>query len=299
MEQMRQGWIRLYRSLLEHPLWLAGSPEQKTVMITLLLLANHREKQWLWQGRPYACKPGQMITSLASIAERCGKGVSRQNVRTALKKLEAFGFLTHHPTHELSLITIRKWDTYQNDKSDGHTQTNQPLTDHQPTSNQPSTHNKNEKNEKNTESPLGRPSLDDVQRYISENKLSVDAGRFWRYYEALGWRLGRSPILRWQPLVHRWDKKESPMSKKKSPTVCVVCGKPATCTENGKWICDIYSDCCAKLRNIAPQVWAEYVEKSRAAEREAERRRQDEKNKPVNPQFLAELEKIHGHIPKL
>jgi len=86
---MRQGWIRLYRGLLEHLLWQGGSAEQKTVMITLLLLANHSQNRWLWQGRPYTCKPGQMITSLASIAEKCGKGVSRQNVRTALKRLEA------------------------------------------------------------------------------------------------------------------------------------------------------------------------------------------------------------------
>ena len=80
------GWIKLYRCLLEDPLWQCGTPEQKVILVTLLLMANHAEAKWQWRGKPCTCKPGQMITSLKSIQDKCGRGISERNIRTALKR---------------------------------------------------------------------------------------------------------------------------------------------------------------------------------------------------------------------
>lgn len=110
---MTGGWIKLYRQLLEKPIWLESSPEQKVILITLLSMANHEEKEWEWQGVPYKAKPGQFVTSLESIRKKCGKGISLQNVRTALKRFEKYEFLTNQSTKQNRLITIVNWGIYQ------------------------------------------------------------------------------------------------------------------------------------------------------------------------------------------
>ena len=39
------GWIRVHRELLDKPIWLNSTPEQKTILITLLLMANFKENE--------------------------------------------------------------------------------------------------------------------------------------------------------------------------------------------------------------------------------------------------------------
>lgn len=113
------GWIKLYRELLEKPIWFESTPEQKTILITLLLMANHEGRQWEWQGQKYYAAPGQFVTSLPKIVEACGPGISIKNVRTALKRFEKYGFLADKSTNKNRLITINNWAFYQ-DKPDEH-----------------------------------------------------------------------------------------------------------------------------------------------------------------------------------
>lgn len=108
-----QGWISLHRELLTKPIWLLSTPEQKCILIAILLMANHEEKAWEWKGEKYICQPGQMITSLDKIAKKAGKGVSIQNVRTAITRFEKYGFLTNESTNSNRLITICNWNEYQ------------------------------------------------------------------------------------------------------------------------------------------------------------------------------------------
>ena len=68
-----QGWIKLYRNLLTKPIWLNSSPTHKTILIALLLMANHATAEWEWKGQKYTVKPGQTITSLEKILITCGK----------------------------------------------------------------------------------------------------------------------------------------------------------------------------------------------------------------------------------
>ena len=107
------GWIKLHRELLQKPLWLCCSPQQKAVLITLLLMVNHEERKWEWNGKPYLCRPGQCITSLQSLAALCGDGISIKNVRTALEKFEKWGFLANESSKSGRLITVVNWEKYQ------------------------------------------------------------------------------------------------------------------------------------------------------------------------------------------
>ncbi len=103
---MEKGWIKLHRELLEKPIWTEATPEQKVLLITLLIMANQDEKQWDWNGEKYTARPGQFVTSLPSLVQKCGKNSSVQKIRTALKRFVKYEFLTDESTSENRLITI-------------------------------------------------------------------------------------------------------------------------------------------------------------------------------------------------
>ena len=113
------GYFKIWRELFNKPIWLNSTPEQKTILITLLAMANFKEKKWEWQGKPFECQPGQFITSLANIAKECGKGVAIKNVRTAIERFENLEFLANESTKTGRLITVLNWEDYQGDIDEG------------------------------------------------------------------------------------------------------------------------------------------------------------------------------------
>lgn len=142
---MDNSYIKLYRMLIKKPIWLNSTPEHKSILITLLLLANHEEAEWEWMGEKFKVNPGQFVTSLESIRKKTGKGISIQSVRSCLKRLIKLQFATEKATKAGRLITIINWDSYQakNKKA-----TKIPTVEQQ-SSNKAPTPNKNDKNNKN------------------------------------------------------------------------------------------------------------------------------------------------------
>jgi len=122
------GFIKLHRELIKKPIWLNSTPEQKSILIAILLSVNFVGKEWEWNGEKYKVLPGQMITSLDTIKRKCGKGISIQNVRTSLKRFEKLEFLTNKPTKTGRLIIIINWDSYQIKQNDANKDTNKDLT---------------------------------------------------------------------------------------------------------------------------------------------------------------------------
>lgn len=130
-----EGWIKVHRAILDKPIWKDSTTEQKVILMTLLLMASHKENQWEFKGEKYAVQPGQFITSLPSIVEKAGIGISIQNVRTALKRFEKYEFLTCESTNKNRLITIVNWVNYQGDEGEPNRQTNRQLTGNQQAAN--------------------------------------------------------------------------------------------------------------------------------------------------------------------
>ncbi|MBU5292796.1 DnaD domain protein [Anaerosalibacter bizertensis] len=143
---MDKGWIKLHRQLMDKAIWQSSTPQQKVILITLLTMANHKEKEWEWKGKKYVAKPGQFVTSLQSIVDKSGKGITIQNVRTALNKFEKYEFLTSESTKTGRLITIINWDLYQGDNKEINKDDNKELTKDQQSTNKELTPNKNDKN---------------------------------------------------------------------------------------------------------------------------------------------------------
>lgn len=144
-----QGWIKLHRELMQKPIWLDSTAEQKVILVTILMMANHKGKEWEWKGERYKAAPGQFVTSLEAIVHHAGKGISIQNVRTALKRFEKYEFITNESTNKNRLITIVNWGIYQQDEDTPNKQTNKQLTSNQQATNKQLTTNKNDKKVKN------------------------------------------------------------------------------------------------------------------------------------------------------
>ncbi len=152
---MQQGWIKLYRSMVDNEFW----QEERTfsrgeAWIDLLLMVNHEERKVLVGNKTVVVKPGERLTSIAQLSERWGW--SRCKTKMFLDLLQEENMITYQSTTKYTLVTIVKWDFYQNDTDshrhhfDNKTTTNQ----HQIDTNKNEKNEKNDENEKKNNTPL-------------------------------------------------------------------------------------------------------------------------------------------------
>lgn len=126
------GWLKLHRELIDKPIWLNSTLEQRTILITLLCMANFSPKKWEYNGEVFDLQAGQFITSLPSLVSKCNsKEITTQKVRTALKRFEKLGFLTDKTTNKNRLITIVNWHDYQETEKENNSQDNRQITGNQ------------------------------------------------------------------------------------------------------------------------------------------------------------------------
>ncbi|CAM2079535.1 MAG: DnaA N-terminal domain-containing protein [uncultured Clostridium sp.] len=196
---MSEGWVKLYRCLFNKAIWQNSTPEHKVILITLLGMANHKGKEWEWKGKQFKAEPGMLVTSLDSICTMCGKGISIQNVRSALNKFEKYEFLTQEVTKTGRLITIVNWGVYQGVIEEGNKDTNKEVTNDQQstnkevtksqqTGNKEVTTNKNDKNNNNDNNVKEREEWEEgeEEKVPSLPPLSFPTQTHEKFYEQWG-----------------------------------------------------------------------------------------------------------------
>lgn len=76
--------------------------------------------------------------------------------------------------------------------------------------------NINKRESKERKSP--RPSLQDVEKYVEEKKLLVNAKQFFDYFEAGDWKDAKGQIVRnWKQKILTWNKFEAKEQEKEKP----------------------------------------------------------------------------------
>lgn len=108
---LSHGYVRLYRRLLQNPIWTQLAPAVLKVAIYFLLRANHKPSQWYDGSNSVDIPAGSLITSYAHAAKDCK--LSRQQVRDAFDHLFGTHFATYQRTHRWTLVTVLNWSTYQ------------------------------------------------------------------------------------------------------------------------------------------------------------------------------------------
>ena len=51
-----------------------------------------------------------------------------------------------------------------------------------------------------------KPTLEDVQAYCKERGKGVDAQKWYDYYSANGWKVGKNPMKDWKAAVRTWER---------------------------------------------------------------------------------------------
>lgn len=127
---MAEGnWIKLYRKMVDDPVFVNSTPAQVKVLLTVMFLAAWTPKKWDVLGHEFTIQPGEVFISSLELARRAGDGVSRKVVRGALERFEKLGFWTIQRSKRGALIHIVNWGKYQlyerdEGQSMGHTRAN-------------------------------------------------------------------------------------------------------------------------------------------------------------------------------
>lgn len=107
-----KGWICLHRKLLDCFLWEGGEPfDYRSAWIDLLLLANHKDKDILFDGQKTTITRGQYLTSVRKLSERWGW--SKDKTLKYLKLLESADMIRRDSNAKRTLITIVNYGVYQ------------------------------------------------------------------------------------------------------------------------------------------------------------------------------------------
>ena len=140
---MMEGWIKLHREL-EKWEWYR---ESYTVHLFIHLLINANHTKQKWQG--IDIDRGQLITGLSSLNR--STGISPRSLRTSLERLKSTGEITIKSTNKYSVVTIVKWDFYQNVCQETTSKTTSKTTNERQANDKQTTTNNNVKNIKNEE----------------------------------------------------------------------------------------------------------------------------------------------------
>lgn len=134
-----------------------------------------------------------------------GCGVSKQTLISARKRLVKLGLLEYEPgarqrpgkyfTTGMGLDTVQNLDLNQS-------QSNPNLIPSLPTPNPKPT--------KSVRKPFVRPTLEEVEAYCRERKSTVDAKRFWDYFEVGEWRDSNGKLVKnWKQKLLTWESKST------------------------------------------------------------------------------------------
>lgn len=179
-ESNQKGWLKLYRKMLQWG-WY-DDVAVKVTFIHCLLNANIKEKHW----HKIRIPPGGFVTSLSKLATETG--LSRDQVRRALRCLQDTGEITRASHGNSTLIVLNNWEKFQIfEKSIPHLAYTESHND--PTANPTPTHTtkeyKNIRNKELKNNTLDHPDMRSDLReceYSSEPDIQSRFDRLWDLY---------------------------------------------------------------------------------------------------------------------
>jgi hypothetical protein len=129
------GYFKLWRKIVDWDVWQAMSHEQRSVLITIIAMANWKDGTWFCKNtkKSIHISRGSFVSTLKNIANKADVGI--QVVRTTIELLKVDHgngpFLTHTPTRHYSMFTICNYNKYQDVPEDANTRANTTSTQRQ------------------------------------------------------------------------------------------------------------------------------------------------------------------------
>lgn len=108
---MAKGWVAIYRSIMDNPLWEDKPFSRGQAWIDMILLASHKDTEFYFDGDMVSIEKGQIITSKRKLGDRWGW--SNSKVNKFLNELEKVGMLSQKSDTKKTTIKIVKYEQYQ------------------------------------------------------------------------------------------------------------------------------------------------------------------------------------------
>jgi hypothetical protein len=123
MKTNTTGWVCLHRKFLEKGYF--SKSQYVHLWVYLLLIANHKDKEFMWNGEIKLIKSGQILTGRKSLSIETG--ISETTIERILNLFEKEQQIGQQKTTKYRLITILNWKEYQ--QTDNKRTTNGQQTD--------------------------------------------------------------------------------------------------------------------------------------------------------------------------
>lgn len=112
---MAYGWISIHRKIQDNLIWEDKPFSRGQAWIDLLLLANHEDRQVLFNGSAIQVKRGEKITSLRQLSERWGWSITK--VKKFLNLLSDEKMISYKSDSKKTVYNIVNYEVYQDNEN--------------------------------------------------------------------------------------------------------------------------------------------------------------------------------------
>ena len=109
------GWIKLYRCLLEDA--VCQKSAYFHLWVTLLLMAAHKDREFIFNNQIQKLAPGQLITGRKKLHKLTR--IPQTTIERILDCLENGHMIGQQKFRKFRIITITNWESFQSEQSGG------------------------------------------------------------------------------------------------------------------------------------------------------------------------------------
>jgi hypothetical protein len=119
-----QGYVKVYRKMMCNPIW--QDPYYLKIWMYCLMKASHKTHDQLVGNTIITLQPGEFVTGRNSLSDDLNKGVKPKMKLNEvswwryLNNLEKWGMLHIKKTNKYSVVSILKWEEYQESEQQLH-----------------------------------------------------------------------------------------------------------------------------------------------------------------------------------
>lgn len=202
---MNNGFIKLYRCVEDSFFW--NDSEAVHLWITILLSANHKDREILLNGKKTVIKSGQFVCSRLKLSTKTG--INESKIQRLLKLFESEQQIEQQMNSKNRIISICNWEKYQGSEQqiEQHVNSKRTADEQQMNTNN---NNKNDKNDKNKEKDTivskkkDKPSgllpvyFQFMILGLTPDKAILKAEKFYSHYQSNGWKVSKNPMKDWK-----------------------------------------------------------------------------------------------------
>lgn len=210
----QKGYIAIHRSIEDNWLWLSEPFSRAQAWIDLLLIANHKENSFFVRGNRVNVRRGQVARSESGLATRWNW--SRKKVRTFLEMLKKEQQIAQHKSSIINVIEILNYDSYQ--KGDNRMHNKRTTEEQQKATNNNENNDNNDNKKEVTKKRFKKPTVKEIKNYCDERLNQINPDKFFNYYEANGWKVGKNSMKDWKAAIRTWEGNDTKKQSKPTST---------------------------------------------------------------------------------